>query len=286
MLRDYFPEGLPPDWTERGAVRRIMILGGTDTGKTTLVEALADRLSRSHPVGVVDLDVGQSTVGPPTTVAWTRITGGFPGRGVLHPEGIAFVGSLTPRGSFLPLMAGAVRMVNAAAAACPVVLIDTSGFIQGPEGQIFKQHKVDLLEPDFLVALQRTEELEPTLHAFRHQDRPVILRLNVSPAVRTRSAEERAAWRRERFADHFTGEGERVIHLSEAGLRVTRDMPDLSNFALRNRIVSLRDAHGKDLALGIILEVRRREGTLLIRTSLDPETPVSTVLIGETVSPL
>jgi polynucleotide 5'-kinase involved in rRNA processing len=173
-----------------------------------------------------------------------------------------------------------------AASSCPSVLIDTSGFIEGTDGRVFKEYKIDLLAPDLVFALQRADELEPVLQGVSHQERPVIVRLPVPAGVRVRDMETRAAWRAARFADYFTGSVDHEIPLSEVGLRATRYMADLSNQALTNRIVSLRDSSGRDLALGIILEVRRKEGTLLIRTPLTEDAPVSTVMLGEAVSPL
>ena len=76
-LKDYFPRGVLPEMIYREKTRRIIVLGGSDTGKTTLLECLADVLSRSAPVGLVDLDAGQSTIGPPTTTAWARIKDGL-----------------------------------------------------------------------------------------------------------------------------------------------------------------------------------------------------------------
>ena len=56
------------------AVRRArvtMVVGASDTGKTTLTAYLAGALAaRGETVAVVDADVGQSEIGPPTTVGW------------------------------------------------------------------------------------------------------------------------------------------------------------------------------------------------------------------------
>lgn len=53
--------------------RRVLVLGAADSGKTSLVEALARTECRAgKPVCVIDSDVGQSHIGPPTTVAWPR----------------------------------------------------------------------------------------------------------------------------------------------------------------------------------------------------------------------
>ena len=50
-----------------------LVLGAADTGKTTLAEAIARRAASSGPVGVIDADIGQSHIGPPTTVGWALV---------------------------------------------------------------------------------------------------------------------------------------------------------------------------------------------------------------------
>lgn len=42
----------------------IMVLGASDTGKTTLIEDLLGFLLEKYTVGVVDADLGQSHIGP------------------------------------------------------------------------------------------------------------------------------------------------------------------------------------------------------------------------------
>ncbi len=67
-----------------------LLLGAADTGKTSLVLALANELSAQRPVGIVDADIGQSHIGPPTTVG-CRITGARKDCGDL--AGVGRVGS-------------------------------------------------------------------------------------------------------------------------------------------------------------------------------------------------
>lgn len=49
--------------------RLLILVGAVDTGKTTLTTCLANRsLALGYKTAVVDADVGQSDIGPPTTV--------------------------------------------------------------------------------------------------------------------------------------------------------------------------------------------------------------------------
>ena len=54
-----------------------VVIGEVNSGKTTLVARLASALfARGRSVGVLDADVGQSEIGPPTTVGLGRRTTG------------------------------------------------------------------------------------------------------------------------------------------------------------------------------------------------------------------
>src|SRR5574341_24021 len=70
-----------PDWervllalAKRPGV--TMFLGASDTGKTTCLRAAAAHLARAGllPLAIVDADLGQSTIGPPTTVGLMLVT--------------------------------------------------------------------------------------------------------------------------------------------------------------------------------------------------------------------
>ena len=50
-----------------------LVLGSADTGKTALVAAIAKYAAPSWPIGIVDSDIGQSHIGPPTTVGWAIV---------------------------------------------------------------------------------------------------------------------------------------------------------------------------------------------------------------------
>ena len=142
--------------------RIILILGATDTGKTTLTKYLANGLlRRGRSVSLVDADVGQSDIGPPTTIAIASPKEPFYKFSTLSPVGIYFIGSISPVGHLLPMLVGTKLMVEQAKT--QHVLIDTTGLISGL-GKALKAHKIELLDPDLILALQREEELEPILN--------------------------------------------------------------------------------------------------------------------------
>ena len=108
VARDFQRQGL----LERGA---CLLLGGADTGKTTLASALAARIAQSRPVAIVDADIGQSHIGPPSTVGWAVVDNPNFDLSAIEPGGIAFVGDITPVGHLLQFTAALTRCVEQAA---------------------------------------------------------------------------------------------------------------------------------------------------------------------------
>src|SRR2546430_9810479 len=80
-----------------GEARVTLILGTSDTGKTSLAARLAGALAaRGDRVAVVDADVGQSEIGPPTTVGLGRVTGALARLGDAEALALEFVGDTSP----------------------------------------------------------------------------------------------------------------------------------------------------------------------------------------------
>ncbi len=206
-----------PSWeqaVERAASARvILIIGETDTGKTSFTTFLANGLvGRKLKVGVVDADLGQSDIGPPTTVGLGLVSQPIDHLGEAEVAGLYFVGSTSPQGHLLPTVIGTKKMVEKALAlGVDRVLVDTSGLIQGELGRTLKQHKIDLIDPDVLLCLQRGGESEHILRPYGQGHRPEILRLAPGAAGRKRSQEERRQHRERTLQAYF--HGARMLHL-------------------------------------------------------------------------
>jgi polynucleotide 5'-hydroxyl-kinase GRC3/NOL9 len=185
--------------------RTIMLLGATDTGKTTFLTWLANiLLARERRIAIVDADVGQSTLGPPTTIGLGVV--GVPFRNLqdLPPTALYFVGSTSPRGHLVPVIVGTKRLVDhAQRLEVDQVIIDTCGFISVGGGQILKYYQIDLVDPEVVVCLQRAQESEPILQALRYRQRLRILRLRAAHACRRRTMEERRRHRERALRQYF-----------------------------------------------------------------------------------
>ncbi len=185
----------------------VMLIGGLDTGKTTLGRTIAAAgLDAGRQVAYLDADVGQKAVGPPTavTLRLIRSVDDLQPGSMDRPDAVYFVGATSPQGQLLPLVVGAGRLLaRATAEGADLVVVDTSGLVSGVYGQILKYHKIELLQPDTVVGLQRGEELEPLLGIVQRFFPAEVVVLPVHPSAVPTSVEERARNREARLRAYF-----------------------------------------------------------------------------------
>jgi polynucleotide 5'-hydroxyl-kinase GRC3/NOL9 len=213
---------LAPEVVEAAAASAVtVVIGEVNLGKTTLVARLATALhARGLSVGVIDADVGQSEVGPPTTVGLGRVVRALERLGDAEPVALRFVGATSPVRDQAGTIAAIVRLaLRARAERLDRVLVDTSGLVRGDLGLRLKQAKIDALAPDLVLALDRGGECEPILAPYVRASRPRVLRVPVAPAARARSQEERRRHRERALAAHFEGARRVTIDLRRVVLR-------------------------------------------------------------------
>ncbi len=184
---------------------RLLLLGAADTGKTTLLNALADRLAQTQPVALVDADIGQSHIGPPTTIGWTvREKRGRPTipidrkDGGAHYQGHRFCRRCHPVGHLLQLTAALVLCVEQAEQAADMVLIDTPGLVTGGAACALWWTVQRLLRPRRIIAIQRENELEEVLRGLQTGVSSIEL-VKVPAGLRRKSPEARQQHRRRLF---------------------------------------------------------------------------------------
>ena len=105
-------------WVDRAALDQVLdarvtiVIGASDAGKSTLVAALASALvSRGARVAVVDGDVGQSEIGPPTTVGLGHVTGPVTRVSEAASLALQFVGVSSPARDLRGVGSGRARKV-------------------------------------------------------------------------------------------------------------------------------------------------------------------------------
>lgn len=240
-----------------------VLLGSLDAGKTTLAHSMLRRaLDVGRRPALVDADVGQEGVGPPTTVGLkiVRSPEDLEPSEIGRADEIQFVGSSSPQGHKLQVVSGTGRLADRARAeGCDLVVVDTSGLISGLEGQSLKYHKLELLQPDLVVGLQRGAELDPLLGIVQRFFDAKVVTLPVLPEARPQSPDERVSARIEAFARYFSGE---VLRWRVKPTVFMPAIPPLFDLGLLDRLlVGLSDGAGAYLGLGY-MEWSDAEGVL------------------------
>ncbi len=260
---------------ERAARQRrtVLLVGGLDSGKSTLARKLLEAaLEQGRTAAHIDADVGQKSFGPPATVGLKHVRdladldpAGLPAAA----DALYFVGSTSPQGHLLPLVTGVARLAaKARAEGADFVAVDTSGMVSGIYGQMVKYHKVEMLEPDLVVGLQRGEELEPLIGVIQRFFSMEVVTLAVHPEVVPTSVEQRAENREKAMRSYFSGS------LQKFRIKPTVFMPALPPLfdvaQLDRLLVGLSDGRGAYTGMGF-LEHSASEGVLrLISPVADP----------------
>jgi len=253
-----------------------LILGGVDTGKTTLAAALAKRLAASQRVSIVDADIGQSHLGPPTTVGWALLDDPQVDFSKLTARGISFVGDVTPERHLLQLTAGIVQGVQQVSKVTKSIIIDTPGFIRGPAAAALWWTVQRMLRPDLIVAVQKYDELSDILVGWASTD--YHLEHVKAPKIPTKSWETRRRYRQKQFARYFRNSSLYNIGLKDVAVQTSGR---LSGDRLVGRLVGLRDEKGIDGAIGIVEEWQDDKGTTVVRAPQLDAQQVRCLVIGD-----
>ena len=184
----------------------VLVIGSTDVGKTTFCRFLADSaIGQGLKTAFVDADVGQSQIGPPTTIGMKSLA---PKSSPVQFNGIAdqlyFVGDLSPRGHCLEVLTGTRLMVDRARETeADFIIVDTTGYIHDAPAVTLKQHKIELIRPNHVVCIGRSGELGQITACYSQQEWLNIHYLLPHRRVRSKSSKARSRYRKARFDAYF-----------------------------------------------------------------------------------
>jgi polynucleotide 5'-hydroxyl-kinase GRC3/NOL9 len=244
----------------------VLFLGGLDAGKSTLARATAAyALHVGRSVAYLDADVSQKTVGPPATVGMKHIRSvdDLTFDRLAEADHLGFVGSTSPADHLLPLVGALARLRDLALSqGADLVVVDTGGVVGGISGQLVKYYKVDALEPDLIVALQRGEELDPVLGVIERFFGIDAVTLPIHPRVEPSSVEDRMAQRERQMSRYFAGDLHRFRVKPTVFMPTLPPLFDLKE--LDRLMVGLSDGGGGFTGVGYLEHVAADGGLRLI----------------------
>jgi polynucleotide 5'-hydroxyl-kinase GRC3/NOL9 len=285
---DEMPDStIPHSWAEAYETARQLerkpvvaaVVGGVDAAKSSFCTYLTNRLvSGKCRVTILDEDLGQSDIGPPTTVAYAHVTKPITDLFSLKPQNTVFVGTTSPKGDPDRTVEAAVRLKAEILAkeASDYVVVNTDGWATEEAFQ-FKSQLLSALEPDVVFCLQSQDVPAPSLCAALGDVLPSAVQERVeSPGkVRERNRESRRSLRGLGFTKYLENARVQVFPLSQ--LRVEgKDSYALIWVpqAVDNLLVAFHDGQKRFLGIGVIRAVDCNRRALKIFTAV-AEKPAS-----------
>ena len=213
----------PPSWKEAANKAltctkrcKTVILGDVDSGKTSFCTFLANiATSHGRKVGVIDADIGQADIGPPTTMGLGLVTEPVFDLFTVEAKEIFFVGAINPRYVEEVIGDGILYLIKKGEELnADFLVINTDGWIQDEEA---KQYKIRLLKrifPEIIIGIQFGDELKPILNEFNNAD-STILYLDAPSNIIKRTKNERRELREQGYRKYLREGATRVLSLKE-----------------------------------------------------------------------
>ncbi|WP_281950715.1 Clp1/GlmU family protein [Nitrosophilus kaiyonis] len=219
----------------------ILVIGASDSGKTTFCNILFNHLKNRKNLSLIDLDLGQNQIGIPSTQTL-----------LIENEKINFfVGSFSPLGNFLDYIVGAKKLYDLSIKnGYETSIIDTSGFVLEKYGAKSLLHSLfEILNPYIVIALEKENELENILSPYEKSKRFIIKRLKVSKEAKIKSKSFRKNIKIEKIKNLFINSEFNNIDIKNYG--IIGKYP-----VVKNQLISFLDNRGFSKAFGIIKEIK------------------------------
>jgi polynucleotide 5'-hydroxyl-kinase GRC3/NOL9 len=263
----------------------VMVMGGVDSGKTSFCVYLANRALRDGlKPAVVDGDLGQSDIGPPSTIGFGRVTKPMRDLFEMEAENACFVGVTSPSLAVNKVVEGLTAMKSRVLQRrVNFLIVNTDGWIEGEEAVGYKVQLAEIVVPDVVVGIQHKNELTSILTLLKEKMR--VIAIESPQVIRKRNREKRKTLRELGYKKYLREAKVRLFPLnqirvedalSETGGRLATEQMEGIEEGL---LVALQDAEGSFLGIGVLCGVEPIRGVMRIYTPVGEN--VSTVCVGQ-----
>ena len=252
---------------------KVMIVGAADMGKSTLSTFLANGLLKKGIIPrIIDADIGQADIGPPTTVASAVPTSYLYSLVDLTPSAMIFVGHTSPSHVQAKLLRGIRRLSDHGQRS--LTLINTDGWALDPEAILYKIGLIETIHPDLVLGIAIGKELEPILSRA-----DASMRIEAPQLVLARSRSDRRQIRTASYRRYL--DGGNTIAYSRRNIRVRLPKALATSRLTRiseqtNLIVGLLDNEGYLLQIGVLLNLEEE----MLRVYSRPADRLSEIELG------
>jgi len=188
---------VPPSWEKASketlSLRKpvtVMVMGGVDSGKTSFCTYLTNEaLRKNWKTAIIDADLGQSDVGPPSTIGFNHVTAPVRDLFEIMAENAYFVGLTSPSGAVDRVIEGLTELKSRVLKAdVDFLIINTDGWVEGEDAAKYKIRLMQSVSPSVVVGIRQGDELTPILTAFKETK---ILIIDSPQVVHRRNREKR-----------------------------------------------------------------------------------------------
>ncbi len=251
---------IPPSWRDASEVLRhsrglAVILGDVDAGKSTLCTYLAN-VCVDHRVrtSIIDGDVGQADIGPPTTTSSSTVSKHILSLQELRPERSYFIGDTSPSSVPDKLVQSIAHLKDELSMGSEITILNTDGWVGEDEAVRHKLQLLNSLQPDLVLGLSIDHELDQILGL---QQCPT-LRLEASSSARKRTREERKKAREEGYRRFLQNPRHLNLRLNAIKLRMfntPRQQRIDRDSTYKGTLAGLLDEKGVLLSIGRIVRI-------------------------------
>ena len=230
-----------------------IIIGSTDVGKSTFCTyALNGFLNKKMTARVIDADIGQADISPPTTIASAIPTSSIFSLTELIPEKVVFIGHTTPSAVESKIISGIRRLTHPDSQ--EFTIVNTDGWLLDPRAISYKSRLILTVKPNIVIGIGPTSTLNPVFDVSRAN----WISVEAPKSVLARSRNARKEIRESTYHCFLQGGGIKTIDLNTVKMRLrstTREAFSRRSSKLKNLIIGLLDAEGFMLQIGVLLGI-------------------------------
>lgn len=234
---------------------KVMVIGATDVGKSTLCTYLTNELlKRELSLQLIDADIGQADIGPPTTIGRAAPTGFLPSLVDLNPEALVFIGHTSPSQVETELIDGIQRLASYREES--LTIINTDGWVLDAEAILYKIKLIAAIQPELVIGISTGTELRSIFSASRARS----VNVEAPQAVLIRSRSDRREIRNAGYRRFLEGGTVRIFPLRGVQMKIPKGLPsprELRSKDLKNLIVGLLDDKGYLLQIGVLVNFEK-----------------------------
>ena len=198
---------------KKKAITTVMLVGDTDTGKSTLSIYLANMAIRNGLIpSIIDGDIGQGDLAPPTAIGAAVLSKQLVDLRDVNASQFEFIGGISPIG-FESLIAKKLRSIFdriRTSSLANICIVNTDGYVRN-SGLQYKAMIAEELQPDAVICLGENVELFERQRQHKAVSYQILCARRSSHVYKSRF--ERLNRRLDQFL-RFVGHGSSIAKLS------------------------------------------------------------------------